>query len=108
MPFGRYSSGIPPLRTPARNRFESRIVDGGVHRDMGTSSCGISVKPRGSVRTELTKSAELEVRIHSPPAASPLRTRCHESPRFSTDAADHCARKSSGTKRRKRPPRLAR
>ena len=25
-----------------KNRFESRIVDGGVHRDMGTSSCGIS------------------------------------------------------------------
>ena len=28
------------------------------------------VKPRGRVRTELTESAELEVRIHSPPAKS--------------------------------------
>ena len=31
-------------------------------------------QPRGRVRTELTASAELEVRIHSPPAVSPVRT----------------------------------
>ena len=31
-------------------------------------------QPRGRVRTELTASAELEVRIHSPPAASHVRT----------------------------------
>ena len=30
----------------------------------------LTSKPRGRVRTELTESAELEVRIHSPPAVS--------------------------------------
>jgi hypothetical protein len=34
----------------------------------------LASRPRGRVRTEVTASAELEVRIHSPPAASLVRT----------------------------------
>src|SRR6516225_4110597 len=56
------------------------------------------VKPRGRVRTELTESAELEVRIHSPPAKSPLRTRL---------SCPEIAKRATWHTRRKRGPRPA-